>query len=165
MFKISLGGVAAVMILPVLATAQERSAMGAIDTQVTWSALRTMVDAANTKSDAVNARMDQVVVCGKKGMVYAPGATSADGDGCLSAGGGKGCVMDVVAVCGSTTNCRVAVPILPYKLNKNNGNTTMPVPTNWQNGEMYIWKYADTNNNKGGGQCIDGTMHYLDRLQ
>lgn len=63
--------------------AQERSAGGSVETQMTWSALSNLVSGANAKSDAVNARMDQVVKCNKKFKVYAPEVTGADGDGCL----------------------------------------------------------------------------------
>ncbi len=65
------------------ATAQERTAAGALDTQMTWTALKNLVDATSVKVDAVNARVDQGVVCGKKQMYYAPGANGADNDGCL----------------------------------------------------------------------------------
>lgn len=65
------------------AQAQERTAIGGTDTQMTWSALSTLINGVSTKTDAVNSRVDQVVVCAKKGMVYAPGAPGIDGDGCL----------------------------------------------------------------------------------
>jgi hypothetical protein len=65
--------------------AQERTASGALDNQVTWTALSTLAKAASDKADAVNARVDQSVVCGRKGMVYAPGVAGIDGDGCLTA--------------------------------------------------------------------------------
>lgn len=65
--------------------AQERAAGGTVETQMTWSALSSLVNAASAKADAVNSRVDQAVVCGKKGMVYAPGAAGVDGAGCISA--------------------------------------------------------------------------------
>lgn len=65
------------------AHAQERAAIGNVQTQMTWSALSTLINGVSTKTDAVNSRVDQVVVCAKKGMVYAPGQTGADADACL----------------------------------------------------------------------------------
>ena len=64
--------------------AQERTAGGTLDTQMTWSALSAKIDAVSLKSDAVNTRVDQVVVCGKKGMTYAPGTQGADAEGCMA---------------------------------------------------------------------------------
>ncbi|PZP40400.1 MAG: hypothetical protein DI585_01035 [Pseudomonas fluorescens] len=64
--------------------AQERTAGGALDTQMTWSALSAKIDAVSLKSDAVNTRVDQVVLCGKKGMTYAPGTQGADAEGCMT---------------------------------------------------------------------------------
>ncbi len=63
--------------------AQERTAAGALDTQMTWSTLKNLVDAASTKVDGVNSRVDQIVKCNKKKMSYAPDANGADGDGCI----------------------------------------------------------------------------------
>lgn len=66
--------------------AQERAAGSALDTQMTWSALSAQAKAASDKADAVNSRVDQVVTCGKKGMVYAPGVAGRDVEGCVEAG-------------------------------------------------------------------------------
>ncbi|RYG60189.1 MAG: hypothetical protein EON60_08020 [Alphaproteobacteria bacterium] len=63
-----------------LAYAQERAAGGAAETQMTWSSLRSIVDGANAISDAVNTRVDQIVACNKKQMIYSPGTTA---DGCV----------------------------------------------------------------------------------
>ena len=63
--------------------AQERSASGSMDTQVTWTALSNLAKAANDKADMVGTRVDQIVVCGKKNMIYAPGAAGADAQGCV----------------------------------------------------------------------------------
>ncbi|MCZ7935727.1 hypothetical protein O9X90_25705 [Agrobacterium leguminum] len=48
-----------------------------------WSTLNTKVTSANTKADAINTRVDQVVVCSRKGLLYAPGQSGADGQGCV----------------------------------------------------------------------------------
>jgi len=69
--------------LPVLA--QERTAGTTLDTQMTWSALNTRVESASNKANAVNTRVDQVAVCGGKGLVYAPGSAGADAQGCKQA--------------------------------------------------------------------------------
>ncbi len=70
--------------LPQMIHSQERSAGSSVDVQMSWSALSTMVNAVDTKTTAVNSRVDQLVVCSKKGMVYAPGAAGIDADGCLN---------------------------------------------------------------------------------
>ncbi|PZP39139.1 MAG: hypothetical protein DI585_05055 [Pseudomonas fluorescens] len=77
------------LIIGVEAHAQERAASGSVDTQMTWTALKTAVGAVEGKADAVNARVDQIVVCGRKGMVYAPGDGAADAQGCKSAVSGN----------------------------------------------------------------------------
>lgn len=76
------------------ATAQERAAGGSLETQVTWSALSTKINSMGARVDAANARIDQLVVCGKLGKLYAPGHASADADGCLVA---TGAVIDTDA--------------------------------------------------------------------
>lgn len=63
-------------------SAQERSASGSVDLQMTWTALNSLAQTAMVKSDMVDARVDQVVACNRKAMLYAPGA-GADGDGCI----------------------------------------------------------------------------------
>lgn len=63
--------------------AQERTAAGTMETQMSWSALNTKIATANTKADAVNTRIEQVIVCSRKGLLYAPGQSEADGQGCV----------------------------------------------------------------------------------
>ncbi len=75
-----------------LVQAQERAAAGSLENQMTWTSLSNMAKAAEAKADAVNSRVDAVVVCGKKGMVYAPDAPLADAAGCLT-------VMPAVPTC------------------------------------------------------------------
>ncbi len=67
--------------MPVMA--QERTAAGALDTQMTWSTLKSLVDDANTKSGAAHIRIDQIVLCNKNNLIYAPGVDGADSDGCI----------------------------------------------------------------------------------
>jgi len=91
--KTSLPLIASAMMLTLPVIAQERAAAGPMDTQMTWSALSGQISAMGTKVDAANKRMDQFVLCGRKGMLYAPGhlnasgVADADADGCLTAGG------------------------------------------------------------------------------
>lgn len=63
--------------------AQERSAATTLETQMTWSTLANLVEAANANSKAANTRIDQSILCNKKFMAYAPGAPGADSDGCI----------------------------------------------------------------------------------
>lgn len=68
------------------AFAQERSATGSMETQMTWSALSDQVNIAKTQLAGANVRINQVVVCGRKSMLYAPGA-GADSQGCVAGNG------------------------------------------------------------------------------
>lgn len=67
------------------AQAQERAAGGAMETQMTWSALSSQISGVNTKLEGTNSRIDQIVVCGKLGKIYAPGAVGATPQGCVEA--------------------------------------------------------------------------------
>ncbi|MER9336780.1 hypothetical protein NKJ06_22740 [Mesorhizobium sp. M0293] len=80
----SLSLIAAAMVLAWPAMAQERAATGPIDTQMTWSALSSQISTLGVKVDGANKRMDQLVICSKKSMLYAPGDAVSDTDGCLS---------------------------------------------------------------------------------
>lgn len=79
--------IAATSLLAVPAFAQERAAGGAVETQMTWSALSAQIKTTGTKIDAANARIDQIILCGKQGKVYTPGVPGADANGCGPAGG------------------------------------------------------------------------------
>lgn len=65
------------------AVAQERTAAGAVETQMTWSALSAKADAAKNAANAVDVRVNQVVACARAGMLYAPEAPGANTQGCL----------------------------------------------------------------------------------
>lgn len=88
--------------------AQERTAGGPVDTQVTWTALSDMAKAASNKADAVNTRVDQIVVCGKIGRVYAPGTGGADANGCLDAKALDGTTLTAINDGLKNTNISVA---------------------------------------------------------
>lgn len=86
--------------------AQERAAGGTLDTQVTWTALSDMAKAASDKAAAVNTRVDQIVVCGKNGRIYAPGGVGADASGCMEAKAADGTTITNInnSVKTNTTN-------------------------------------------------------------
>lgn len=63
--------------------AQERAAGGTTETQMTWTALKSQVETARTESAAAHTRIDKIVICNKKNMLYVPGVTGADTDGCI----------------------------------------------------------------------------------
>lgn len=88
MLKYLLAGTLAVTAFT--AHAQERTAGSSLDTQMTWTALAAQTKAASDKADAVNTRVDQAVLCGKKGKLYAPGVTA---DGCLEASSNSGSTL------------------------------------------------------------------------
>lgn len=64
------------------ATAQERAAGSALDTQMTWSSLSTKVKSTQTYAEGVNAKIEQAIVCGKQNRLYAPAAPGANSQGC-----------------------------------------------------------------------------------
>ncbi len=64
--------------------AQERTAAGVLDTQMTWSTLKSLVDAASVKSDAAHSRIDQILTCNKKNMIYSPDSSGTDTQGCIA---------------------------------------------------------------------------------
>lgn len=51
------------------ATAQERAASGAMDVQVTWTALKSMVESAKADTELVKAEVEKIIVCNKKMML------------------------------------------------------------------------------------------------
>lgn len=67
-------------------SAQERAATGSLEVQTTWTALRSLIDNATQATEAQRIRLDQAILCGNKGKVYAPSHVNKDSDGCLQAG-------------------------------------------------------------------------------
>ncbi|PZP40401.1 MAG: hypothetical protein DI585_01040 [Pseudomonas fluorescens] len=65
--------------------AQERAAGGALETQMTWSALSSQIGAVKNDHEMLKAVVDQITTCGKSGRFYAPGTAGADGSGCSAA--------------------------------------------------------------------------------
>ena len=62
--------------------AQERTSNNAaMDPQLDWSALSAQVTAASNETDTINARVDNILTCNRKAMLYVPGTTS---DGCVT---------------------------------------------------------------------------------
>lgn len=82
-YRVSVGVFAMCAALSQGAFAQERAAGGTTETQMTWSALKSAVDTARTESKAAHDRIDQIELCNKKSMDYAPKVTGADADGCI----------------------------------------------------------------------------------
>lgn len=197
--------------------AQERSAGGPVETQMTWVALKSLVDSVGVKVDGLTARVNQGVECGKLGKLYAPGGPGADGmgcktvedarvtnlintvntlnsnfsnlqttfntsnvtniascskvgmiyapampgadsKGCVTPVTGKDCVMNQVTACGGVGNCVTQQRVWSSR-GANYINTT--VPTTWKDGDTYIWHYASTQNDYGGGQCVDGKITFF----
>jgi hypothetical protein len=71
------------VLLATPAMAQERTAGSSLDTQMTWSGLSSQITTVKQRADSAHIRVDQVEVCGRKGMVYSPG-NGADGQGCVT---------------------------------------------------------------------------------
>ena len=57
--------------------AQERSAIGKLDLEMPWSSLANQIAGFDAQLQGLNSRLDQMVLCGKIGKVYAPGAAGA----------------------------------------------------------------------------------------
>lgn len=66
--------------------AQERTAGGPLDTQMSWTALKNLTDQASNNAKAAHIRLNQLEICAKKKMLYSPSTVGADGDGCISSG-------------------------------------------------------------------------------
>ena len=104
--------------------AQERVAGGALDSQMTWTALSNKIDQASQKTDILQAQVDQIKKCGAKRMSYTPGAAGADSDGCSAnfvvtgggqcltpeAGAGNGTAWTIRSAWGQATGCAGGVP-------------------------------------------------------
>ncbi|RYG61343.1 MAG: hypothetical protein EON60_03895 [Alphaproteobacteria bacterium] len=71
-------------ILTVGTHAQERVAIGSGETQMTWTALKTAVETARSESSGAHKRIDQIVVCNTKQMIYSPDTIGKDNDGCVA---------------------------------------------------------------------------------
>lgn len=82
MFKLMMMGLGALALCCGQAVAQERAAGGAAETQMTWTALKSLVDTARIESKGAHDRIDQSIVCNKQFKVYAPDAKGAV-NGCL----------------------------------------------------------------------------------
>jgi len=82
----SLPLLAAAMVLATAAHGQERTAGQANDAQVNWSALKSSIDLVSSQNKAIAATVDKMTACSAKHMVYAPGTTGADYDGCATVG-------------------------------------------------------------------------------
>lgn len=112
---------ALLMLIP-LAQAQERTASGAISEQVTWSSLSAQISAVNSRTEAVNSRIDQLVVCARKGMIYAPG--SGDAQGCLEASQGGVTNKNISFVLTSLGGINTSITNLNNSINGVNGTAT-----------------------------------------
>ena len=94
---------APLLVLPMAGShAQERTASGNLQTETTWNALKTLVDAAQgtakTAQITANGAMTKatkIEACGKKGLLYGPGVAGRDADDCISAA-----FLDKVISCG-----------------------------------------------------------------
>lgn len=94
---------ASICLLVNVAYSQERTAAGALDVQMTWTALKMIADGAKDQAQiatiAANAALDEtkkIAACGNKGMFYAPKRTGVDGEGCAVIGGDSRWVISTV---------------------------------------------------------------------
>ncbi len=85
----SLSLLAALCLLVPVGYAQERTASGNFASEASWTALQSLVQGANANAKAAHIRLNQMEVCGTKGMLYAPSATGVDTQGCKAIGGAQ----------------------------------------------------------------------------
>lgn len=69
-------------LLAPLASAQERTAGGSLGNQMTWVALKDIADQANGNAKNAKLLAEAIKTCGVKGMLYSPGTSGADAQGC-----------------------------------------------------------------------------------
>ena len=74
---------ASVFVAPLAVEAQERAAGSAMEAQMNWSSLSNMIKSSDTKVNALDSLVKQIILCNKKIKLYAPGEDGADADGCL----------------------------------------------------------------------------------
>lgn len=79
------GGVMLALLLAGAVQAQERTASDALKTEGMMSSATQSLQTDKTKTDLLNTKLDQAVVCSRKNMVYAPGAADGDSQGCVYA--------------------------------------------------------------------------------
>lgn len=133
--------------------AQERSAAGAVDTQMTWSALKSLVDTATTTSIAAHNRLDLIEKCTKQAMFHAPKVTGADADGCVAQAKAptvnySKCVYAVDTTSGYTDeNYNKAGQVWGTKI-KTSYNALLYCPKD------YVMVGVDSQNTKGAFCCL-----------
>lgn len=64
-------------------SAQETTASGNLQTEASWSALKSLIDAANNQSKMAMIAVEAIQNCGSKGMLYGPKSPSKDASGCV----------------------------------------------------------------------------------
>lgn len=64
--------------------AQETTAAGTLDNQMTWTALKGLSEQANSNAKNAMTLAQAIRDCGIKRMLYSPGVAGADGQGCLA---------------------------------------------------------------------------------
>jgi len=69
-----------------------------------WSTLAAQAKTATDRAEAVNNRINALVVCGATGKIYAPGTTGADAQGCMESTSNSGMTMTSLANSLSTLN-------------------------------------------------------------
>lgn len=109
-----LGGM--LLVLP-LAHAQERTAGSALDAQMSWSALSSQIKSVDVKTEGVISKIDQAILCGKNGKIYAPGAPGADAGGCKDAAVPGSVLTQISNLQTSVTNLTTANTNLSNQVN------------------------------------------------
>jgi H-type lectin domain len=67
--------------------AQEVTSSGNLQTETSWNALKTKIEATDSRLKIVQIQLDRSLLCGNKGMAYGPDNAAKDGDGCVATGG------------------------------------------------------------------------------
>lgn len=130
--SLSLFALATMLAMTTSALAQERTAGGPIETQMTWSALTARIGAADTKIIGVNGRIDQLTVCGGKGMVYAPGQNGADTQGCKQPATASSITTDITNLRNSLNATNGSLGTVSNGLNATNSKVSSIISCNQQ---------------------------------
>lgn len=77
--------IAAYCLLSSVSFAQERTATGSLDNQMTWTALKGLSEQANNNAKSAKILAEAIAACGQKSMLYSAGQPGADAQGCKPA--------------------------------------------------------------------------------
>ncbi|PLK68688.1 hypothetical protein C0V73_22730 [Rhizobium sp. TH135] len=118
---------------------------------MSWTALKSLVEAADLKAKGATILAEAIQTCGSKGMLYGPSHEAKDANGCVAVKG-MGCDFAATGIC-SPSKCEIR-----YLDQRNGRLIRATVPDTWEDGDVYSWRNKQTENNFIGAQCRDGKI-------